>query len=196
MAFLISRLCEKALINFSLRESRNIFQRVSGIPGIYDVNARSVRTNFPRNVALPKAATEQVYMEDEKEDSSISKEIITNVNQQIKNDSHGRLFAVIQVMGKQFKVTNEDIIVLLVGASDFTVIGRPLVSPSLVNVEGTVIEKALSHTKTRFRKQRRKQYRRIKFYRSELTMLRINTVEFKGLLNEHKDVEGTEGRIF
>jgi large subunit ribosomal protein L21 len=36
--------------------------------------------------------------------------------------------------------------VLLVGSSDFTVIGRPLLSPHFVRVEGIVIEKTLSQT--------------------------------------------------
>lgn len=44
---------------------------------------------------------------------------------------------------------------------DFSLIGRPLVERGLVNVHATVIEKTLSHTKTHFRKKRRKQYKRI-----------------------------------
>ncbi len=36
--------------------------------------------------------------------------------------------------------------VLLVGSSDFTVIGRPILSPHFVRVEGIVIEKNLSQT--------------------------------------------------
>ncbi|CAG2068816.1 unnamed protein product, partial [Timema podura] len=51
--------------------------------------------------------------------------------------------------------------VLLVGASDFTLIGRPILSPELVCVSATVIEKSLSHIKTHFRKKKRKQYMRI-----------------------------------
>lgn len=40
--------------------------------------------------------------------------------------------------------------VLLVGSSDFTVIGRPLLSPHFVRVEGVVIEKTLSQTQMDF----------------------------------------------
>jgi large subunit ribosomal protein L21 len=36
--------------------------------------------------------------------------------------------------------------VLLVGSSDFTVIGRPILNPHFVRVEGIVIEKTLSQT--------------------------------------------------
>lgn len=49
----------------------------------------------------------------------------------------------------------------MVGAKDFTLIGRPLIQSGLANVHATVIEKTLSHTKTHFRKKRRKQYKRI-----------------------------------
>lgn len=51
--------------------------------------------------------------------------------------------------------------VLLVGSTDFSLIGKPLVQDGLVNVHATVIEKSLSHTKTHFKMKRRKQYRRI-----------------------------------
>lgn len=47
------------------------------------------------------------------------------------------------------------------GAKDFSLIGRPLVQHGLVSIVATVIEKTLSHTKTHFRKKRRKQYKRI-----------------------------------
>ena len=40
--------------------------------------------------------------------------------------------------------------VLLVGSSDFTVIGRPILSPHFVRVEGMVIEKTLSQTQMHF----------------------------------------------
>jgi hypothetical protein len=51
--------------------------------------------------------------------------------------------------------------VLLVGGSDFSLIGRPVLSPELVSVHATVIEKALSHIKTVFKKKPRKQFQRI-----------------------------------
>lgn len=49
----------------------------------------------------------------------------------------------------------------MLGGSDFTLVGRPLIQSGLANVHATVIEKMLSHTKTHFRKKRRKQYKRI-----------------------------------
>lgn len=109
----------------------------------------------------------------------LSTDVTNEINNQIAMDKIGRMFAVVQVCGKQFKVTENDIIivegfwppnigdrlklekVLLVGSTDFTLIGRPLLNRELISVDATVIEKTLSHTKTRFRFRKRKQYRRI-----------------------------------
>ncbi|KAL1122544.1 hypothetical protein AAG570_002874 [Ranatra chinensis] len=104
---------------------------------------------------------------------------ISKVNELVKNEQEGRLFAVVHICGKQFKITSEDIIiiegywppqngdqiklekVMLAGGKDFTLIGRPILPQDLVMVKATVIEKDLSHTKTIFFKRRRKQYMRI-----------------------------------
>ncbi|CAB0016914.1 unnamed protein product [Nesidiocoris tenuis] len=104
---------------------------------------------------------------------------IQKVNDLVAQGNEGRLFAVIHVAGKQFKVTAEDLIliegywppsngdeinmekVMLVGGVDFTLVGRPLLPPGLVRVKATVIEKSLSHTKPVFYKKPRKQYRRL-----------------------------------
>nr|CAD7443962.1 unnamed protein product [Timema bartmani] len=146
--------------------------------------------------------------------SWLKTDVIARVNAQLEQQTQGRLFAVVHAGGKQFKVTPEDIIivegywppqfgdvitldkVLLVGASDFTLIGRPILSPELVCVSATVIEKSLSHIKTHFRKKKRKQYMRINFHRTPFTMLRINSIDLKGCVNQKKDVEGIAGRIF
>jgi hypothetical protein len=49
----------------------------------------------------------------------------------------------------------------MVGGSDFSLIGRPILSSELVSVHAMVIEKALSHIKTVFKKKKRKQFQRI-----------------------------------
>lgn len=51
--------------------------------------------------------------------------------------------------------------ILLLGSKDFTLLGRPVLRPDLVRVEATVVEKSLTHTKTMFKKKRRKNYMRI-----------------------------------
>ncbi|XP_055903473.1 39S ribosomal protein L21, mitochondrial [Eupeodes corollae] len=136
------------------------------------------------------------------------KKLFDNVNSEIKSTkSHGRLFAVVHLCGKQFKITTGDIIVvegywpptnserihlekvLAVGGNNFTLFGRPILETGLVDVQATIIEKTLSHTKTHFKKKRRKQYTRINFQRSPHTMIRINSIDVVGKVNESsKDI--------
>jgi large subunit ribosomal protein L21 len=121
-------------------------------------------------------------------------EIVNKINNQVSTNEEGRLFAVVHLCGKQFKVTPGDIIVLeghwpptvgdelrlekvlLAGGRDFTLIGQPIIQDNLVDVQATVIEKTLSHVRTHFKKKRRKQYMRINFQRAPNTMLRINSI--------------------
>ncbi|XP_062133373.1 large ribosomal subunit protein bL21m [Drosophila sulfurigaster albostrigata] len=130
-----------------------------------------------------------------KEHSKEIQSVCEKINQQVAKSEQGRLFAVVHLCGKQFKITPGDIIlvegywpptigdeisldkVLLAGARDFTLIGRPILEPGLVTVKATIIEKTLTHTKTHFKKKRRKQYMRINFQRSPNTMIRINSIE-------------------
>ncbi|XP_017841452.2 39S ribosomal protein L21, mitochondrial [Drosophila busckii] len=133
--------------------------------------------------------------------------ICDKINQQIGKSEQGRLFAVVHLCGKQFKVTPGDIIlvegywppttgdeisldkVMLAGARDFTLIGRPILEAGQVTVKATIIEKTLQHTKTHFKKKRRKQYMRINFQRSPNTMIRINSIEVNRPLNSSAEAE-------
>uniref|UniRef100_A0A8I5SY52 Large ribosomal subunit protein bL21m n=1 Tax=Pongo abelii TaxID=9601 RepID=A0A8I5SY52_PONAB len=92
----------------------------------------------------------------------------------IATGQYGRLFAVVHFASRQWKVTSEDLIligneldlacgerirlekVLLVGADNFTLLGKPLLGKDLVRVEATVIEKTESWPRIimRFRKRR------------------------------------------
>ncbi|KGN47534.1 50S ribosomal protein L21, mitochondrial [Cucumis sativus] len=102
-------------------------------------------------------------------------------------------FAVVQIGSHQFKVSNGDSIfterlkfcdvndklilnkVLLVGSSSQTIVGRPTV-PSAV-VQAVVEEHALDAKVIIFKKKRRKNYRRTKGHRQELTKLRIVDIQ-------------------
>ena len=92
-------------------------------------------------------------------------EIRSKVNEQITNQSYGRLFAIIAFDNHQYKLTEGDLLMVLlnigakngqkirldkiclIGSKDFTLLGRPLLPRDLVNVEATVVEKSLSHKK-------------------------------------------------
>uniref|UniRef100_A0AAY5KWN1 Large ribosomal subunit protein bL21m n=1 Tax=Esox lucius TaxID=8010 RepID=A0AAY5KWN1_ESOLU len=110
--------------------------------------------------------------------------VVETVNNLLEKEAYGRLFAVVHFASRQWKVTNEDLIlienhidaecgdrirlekVLLVGGEEFTLIGRPLLGCDLVRVEATVIEKTESWPKVhmRFWKRHRFQKKRSRFF--------------------------------
>ncbi|KPJ00189.1 39S ribosomal protein L21, mitochondrial [Papilio xuthus] len=128
------------------------------------------------------------------------KEVIETCNRMIAQKP-SRNFAIIHLLGKQWRVSDGDLLVvegywppnigdqiklekvLLAATKDFSLIGRPLVQPDLVTVTATVISKGLSHTRVHFKKKRRKQFMRINFQRAQQTMLRINSVEIADKIN-------------
>ncbi|KAL0893506.1 hypothetical protein ABMA27_013702 [Loxostege sticticalis] len=136
-----------------------------------------------------------------KSEAETTKDVIATCNKLIE-EKPSRNFAIVHLLGKQWRVTDGDLLVvegywppnigdeiklekvLVAATKDFSLIGRPLVQPGLVNVTATVISKGLSHTRTHFKKKRRKQFMRINFQRAEQTMLRINSVEIASKINE------------
>ncbi|XP_034626343.1 39S ribosomal protein L21, mitochondrial isoform X2 [Trachemys scripta elegans] len=119
----------------------------------------------------------------------------------IATGQYGRLFAVVHFASKQWKVTSEDLIlmenmlpaecgdrirlekVLLVGADDFTLIGKPLLGKDLVRVEATVIEKTESWPRINMKFWKRHNYQRKKIIVQPQTVLRINTIEIAPCLS-------------
>ncbi|XP_050300099.1 39S ribosomal protein L21, mitochondrial [Anthonomus grandis grandis] len=184
-------------------------------------NVSKINVNGPRlvssiSLSARRYSTEPTPYEivDEELDQKTTNEIIAKVNEQVEQAKQGRLFAIVHLAGKQLKITEGDVVivegywppecgdkisldkVLVAGARDFTLIGRPIIQKGLINIEATVIEKTLSHTKTHFRKKRRKQYMRINFYRIPQTYLRINSIQVKGELNNPPQVQGLENVVF
>ncbi|XP_065177325.1 large ribosomal subunit protein bL21m-like [Sycon ciliatum] len=118
---------------------------------------------------------------------------IEKANNAIATGTTGRAFCVIHTSGRQYKVTNGDVIVtnkmhcapgshivfnkvLLAGTKDFTLLGTPMLSPRLVQVTGTVIEQVIGAKKIRYLFKRRKRYRRKRGLRQHMTTVRINDV--------------------
>ncbi|XP_071941943.1 large ribosomal subunit protein bL21-like [Antedon mediterranea] len=120
--------------------------------------------------------------------------VLQNVNSEI-NSNNGRLFAILYISGKQFKVTTNDLIqtlshidadvgdrirlekVLMVGGENFTITGKPLIKLDVVKVEATVIEKTKGPTIVIFRFHRRKRHKKYKEKKPNHTVLRINSIE-------------------
>ncbi|KAM3623959.1 uncharacterized protein V6R79_017415 [Siganus canaliculatus] len=129
------------------------------------------------------------------EEQSRHAAVVSAVNLQIQQQDFGRLFAVVHFAGRQWKVTNEDLIlienhieaecgerirmekVLLVGAQDFTLVGRPLLGKELVRVEATVIEKTESWPKVNMTFWKRHRFQRKRIIIQPQTVLRINSIE-------------------
>ncbi|KAL3266196.1 hypothetical protein HHI36_010379 [Cryptolaemus montrouzieri] len=167
--------------------------------------------NFFSNVPSPTPYEIVDQNEKNSERELIKSDIIRKITEKVQNEGEP-LFAVVHVAGKQFKITRGDIIVIegywppdagdkisldkvmIVGAKDFSIIGKPLIQNGLVRVDATVIEKTVSHTKTHFKKKRRKQYKRINFYRIPQTKLQINTIRFVGEINNPPDVSEVKTR--
>lgn len=144
---------------------------------------------------------EQVVAVPEEETRRRHAAVVSSVNQTIDRQDFGRLFAVVHFAGRQWKVTDEDLIlienhieaecgdrirmekVLLVGAQDFTLIGRPLLGKELVRVEATVIEKTESWPKVHMRFWKRHRFQRKRIVVQPQTVLRINSIELAPTLS-------------
>ncbi|WP_317279125.1 50S ribosomal protein L21 [Kordiimonas aquimaris] len=101
------------------------------------------------------------------------------------------MFAVVKTGGKQYRVTEGDVIkveklegetgknvtldqVLMVGDDKGVKVGEPLISGTVVTAE--VLEQKKDKKITVFKKKRRHNYRRKKGHRQEITVLRVNAI--------------------
>ncbi|GFQ67005.1 39S ribosomal protein L21, mitochondrial [Trichonephila clavata] len=174
---------------------------------------RTISSRKNSNFASSASLSPNTYSDNDFEtDEAITDDVLSKINTQIKENSHGRLFAVIQLCERRFKITAEDIIaigsyfpanvgdricfekVLLVGSTDFTLLGRPLLHKDLVRVEATVIEKTFIVPRPLYRHGRLR-YRRLHWFRTPYTLFRINSIEFKHSLDDLPEVEGIQGRV-
>ncbi|XP_006893296.1 PREDICTED: 39S ribosomal protein L21, mitochondrial [Elephantulus edwardii] len=137
----------------------------------------------------------EIVLPDPKEEAKHHAEVVGTVNKLIAEGHYGRLFAVVHFASHQWKVTNEDLIlveneldvacgerirlekVLLVGSDNFTLIGKPLLGKDLVRVEATVVEKTESWPKINMKFKKRKNYKKKRIIVMPQTVLRINTIE-------------------
>jgi len=161
-----------------------------------------------RTYNVRKVPTEE---EAQEQHARLAPEVVGAVNQQFEDGRQGRLFAVVQVTGKQFLVKTEDTIivqgvwgpqigdvirlekVLMMGGRDFSIFGRPLVPLDQSFVEATVVDKRLSNTTMWLKKQHGfRKARIIKFLQQPQTFLRINSVCFLNPVN-HASADGVEG---
>eukprot|EP00042_Codosiga_hollandica_P027657 m.139231 g.139231 ORF g.139231 m.139231 type:complete len:159 (-) comp52551_c0_seq3:210-686(-) len=103
------------------------------------------------------------------------------------------LFAVVHIGGKQYKISENDVIVvnklaaplaasislnkvLMVGSSQFSVFGTPIFEEGSVRVTGTVIEQMKMEKQIVFKMKRRKGFKTRKGHRQDVTLVRINDI--------------------
>ncbi|CAJ0572539.1 unnamed protein product, partial [Mesorhabditis spiculigera] len=112
-------------------------------------------------------------------------------------DKSNRLFAVVYVNERQFKITQNDLItlestsplqvgdkikldkVLAIGGSSFTVFGRPLLPSSSTNVTATVVEKTAKYPEAHYVHENHQRAHFLNWLSKEVTILRVNSVEAK-----------------
>ncbi|KAL8143977.1 hypothetical protein V2J09_017009 [Rumex salicifolius] len=143
-----------------------------------------------------KSAVQRVYSEEEKiqEAADIGYKVIAPLepSEQVFKP-YEPVFAVVQIGSHQFKVSNGDCIyterlkhcdvndklilnkVMLLGSQTQTIVGRPILEEAAVHA--VVEEHALDAKVIIFKKKRRKNYRRTKGHRQELTRLRITDIQ-------------------
>ncbi|KAM7165207.1 large ribosomal subunit protein bL21m [Macrochelys suwanniensis] len=161
----------------------------------------SLQQGIIAKTSLSSPPWPEVKLPDPTEEAKYHTEVVQKVNEMIATGQYGRLFAVVHFASKQWKVTSEDLIlmenvlpaecgdrirlekVLMVGADDFTLIGKPLLGKDLVRVEATVIEKTESWPRINMRFWKRHNYQRKKIIVQPQTVLRINTIEIAPCLS-------------
>uniref|UniRef100_A0A2K5VI80 Large ribosomal subunit protein bL21m n=1 Tax=Macaca fascicularis TaxID=9541 RepID=A0A2K5VI80_MACFA len=165
----------------------------------------SQSTSFPPGyvprTSLSSPPWPEVVLPDPVEETRHHAEVVRRVNELIATGQYGRLFAVVHFASRQWKVTSEDLIligneldlacgerirlekVLLVGADNFTLLGKPLLGKDLVRVEATVIEKTESWPRIIMRFRKRKNFKKKRIVVTPQTVLRINSIEIAPCLS-------------
>ncbi|XP_040184302.1 39S ribosomal protein L21, mitochondrial isoform X1 [Rana temporaria] len=161
----------------------------------------SLRPSYVPKTSLSEPPWPKIQLPDLIEETEQQRELVKNVNNLIAAGQFGRLFAVIHFASKQWKVTDEDLVlihvpvearcgerirlekVLLVGSDNFTLVGKPLLGKDLVRVEATVIEKTDSHPKVNMKFWKRHRYQKKKIIVTQQTILRINSIEIAPVLS-------------
>ncbi|KAH7731251.1 50S ribosomal protein L21 [Aphelenchoides avenae] len=119
--------------------------------------------------------------------------VISKVSEEVAEKTN-RLFAVVYINRRQYKVSQDDIIhvdhnqlfavgeklklekVLLVGGENFTLIGRPMLDASAVTVNATVIEKTYTQPEVKYIRAPGKKIHNLLWWSRELNVLRINEI--------------------
>jgi large subunit ribosomal protein L21 len=165
---------------------------------------REIRTKRSEQSASASHTRTEILEEESPFDPPEVEEFFSKINHEIATKANRkRLFAICHMYGTQYLFSEGDYImlnkyfnidigtrikvekVMLVGGDNITLLGRPVLDRDLVNVEATVVEKTMSHTINRVHMvPRRANYRRWRFDRLPLTIIRINKIRICHPINE------------
>ncbi|XP_073514147.1 large ribosomal subunit protein bL21m [Phyllobates terribilis] len=161
----------------------------------------SLQPSYVPKTSLSEPPWPKIELPDPIKEAEEHRELVKKVNSLIATGQFGRLFVIFHFASKQWKVTNEDLVlingsmdaqcgdrirlekVLLVGSDNFTLVGKPLLGKDLVRVEATVIEKTESYPKINMKFWRRHRYQKKKITIYPQTILRINSIEIAPALS-------------
>lgn len=133
----------------------------------------------------------------EKDNDIINKKgVFDKLKEGLEHDkANQKVFAVVHIAAQQFKVSINDIVmiqkkieadcgdkirlekVLAAGCRNSTFIGMPLLKRELVNVQAMVVEKTKGEKKIAFKKKKRKDYKRWKGHRQDMSILKITSID-------------------
>ncbi|VDO54349.1 unnamed protein product [Onchocerca flexuosa] len=120
--------------------------------------------------------------------------VVDAIEQEWRQKS-ARLFAIVYIDKRQFKISENDLIVLYdnlpldvgdkiklekvlaVGGKNFTLFGRPLIHSPTVTVNATVVEKTTSYPQLRYLMINHAKVRNLHWMSRETTILRINDIK-------------------
>jgi len=171
----------------------------AGVTAAFQHQTRSIALSAP-SPNIEKAIDDTGADFSSLESSSSSEVAASLIRNQVENLTTSlplteRLFAVVQIDGQQYRVSQDDILtvedwliadagerirlekVLLVGGREFSLIGRPLLRRTQVSVEATVIEKSLTATDIIRRFRQRSRFKKTWLTRKPITYLRINSIK-------------------
>uniref|UniRef100_A0A673WN13 Large ribosomal subunit protein bL21m n=1 Tax=Salmo trutta TaxID=8032 RepID=A0A673WN13_SALTR len=152
---------------------------------------RSSQSKLPSSYVPPTSLSRPLWPEvsyiSSDEEERQHKVVLENVNTLLAKEDYGRLFAVVHFASRQWKVTNEDLILIEnhidAECGDKIRLEKVFISPpfacsrDLVRVEATVIEKTESWPKVHMRFWKRHRYQKKRIIVQPQTVLRINTIE-------------------
>nr|AVQ67922.1 mitochondrial large ribosomal subunit protein bL21m [Schmidtea mediterranea] len=141
-----------------------------------------------------------IGIEISKQDEDLSQKVLNLVKMDALNKNTSRKFAIVHMFGRQFKVTNEDLVsittmecdldigeeivlekVLMVGSENFSMFGRPILPKTDVRITATVVEKSSKFPLINYLFVAKRQTSVMRTQQENRVVFRINNIELKNV---------------